>query len=135
MGELGRKLVRELKFRSSCSSGPGGQHVNKTSSKVELIFDLLNTSCFGEVHRERLLKNLKNRIDKEGCLHMTEEGTRSQRRNKEVLIERFLDTINQALKVPKKRKPTKKSKASIKRRLDNKKKRSQLKRGRSRKWD
>jgi len=135
LGELGRKLVQELKFRNSRSSGPGGQHANKTSSRVELIFDVKKSPCFGEIRKERLLKNLSNQLDKESCLHLTEEGNRSQHRNKEVVIERFLTLINKALIVPKKRRPTKKSKGSVKRRLDNKKKRSQLKKGRGGKWD
>lgn len=135
MGELGRELVRELNFRNSRSSGPGGQHVNKTSSRVELIFDVKNSRCFGDIRRQRLLLNLKKYIDKEGVLHLVEESNRSQYRNKTMVTERFLALVEEGLKVPKKRRATKPSKNSVKRRLDSKKRRSDLKRGRKGSWE
>jgi ribosome-associated protein len=120
----------------SRGSGPGGQHVNKTSSRVELIFDLKNTEIIGEIRRERLFTNLKRYIDKEGLLHLVAESTRSQYRNKSEVCERFCDLIEEGLKVPKKRRKSKPSKASIRRRQDSKKKRSSLKKNRnSKNWD
>ena len=117
-------LIKELKFKAVRSSGAGGQHVNKVSSKVELIFDLLNSMEFSEEEKELLQKNLKTKLTKEVVLLLQCDESRSQHKNKELVIERFFEIISTGLKVPKKRKPTKPSKASIQKRLDKKKKRS-----------
>lgn len=116
------KLLKELKFKAVRSSGAGGQHVNKVSSKVELTFDVENSSEFTEEERELLYKNLQTRLTKEGLLLLNCDDSRSQHKNKELVIKRFLEIITNGLKVPKKRKPTKPSKASIKKRLEKKKK-------------
>ncbi len=116
------KLLKELKFKAVRSSGAGGQHVNKVSSKVELTFDVQNSSEFTEEERELLFKNLQTRLTKEGLLLLNCDDSRSQHKNKELVIKRFLEIITNGLKVPKKRKPTKPSKASIKKRLEKKKK-------------
>ena len=116
------KLLKELKFKAVRSSGAGGQHVNKVSSKVELIFDVQNSSEITEEEKELLFKNLQTRLTKEGSLLLNCDESRSQHKNKELVIKRFLDIITKGLKVPKKRKPTKPSKASIKKRLEKKKK-------------
>ena len=115
-------LIKELKFKAVRSSGAGGQHVNKVSSKVELIFDLLNSSEFSEDEKELLQKNLKTKLTKEGVLLLQCDESRSQHKNKELVIKRFIEIISNGLKVPKKRKPTKPNRASIQKRLDKKKK-------------
>lgn len=115
-------LIKELKFKAVRSSGAGGQHVNKVSSKVELIFDLLNSMEFSDEEKELLQKNLKTKLTKEVVLLLQCDKSRSQHKNKELVIKRFLEIITSGLKVPKKRKATKPSKSSIRKRLEKKKK-------------
>ena len=115
------KLKAELKFRTSRSSGPGGQSVNKVSTKVELMFDVWNSNVLSIEQKEIVLKKLKNRINSEGTLQLFSEETRSQLKNKELVIERFLQLLEEALKPIKKRKPTKPSKTSKEKRLKSKK--------------
>ena len=115
-------LIKELKFKAVRSSGAGGQHVNKVSSKVELIFDLLNSMEFSEEEKELLQKNLKTKLTKDVVLLLQCDESRSQHKNKELVIKRFFEIITNALKVPKKRKATKPSKSSIRKRLEKKKK-------------
>lgn len=116
------KLIKELHFKATRSSGAGGQHVNKVSSKIELFFDLENSLEFSEEEKNRLLKKLATRLTKENVLLLTCDESRSQHKNKELAIKRFLEIITQGLKVPKKRKPTKPSKNSIRRKAENKRK-------------
>jgi len=115
-------LIKELTFKAVRSSGAGGQHVNKVSSKIELIFDLQNSQGFNNDEKELLYKNLKTKLSKENLLILKCAETRSQHKNKEIIIVRFLKLIIDALIIPKKRKPTKPSKVSIQKRLDKKKK-------------
>ncbi len=115
-------LIKELKFKAVRSSGAGGQHVNKVSSKVELIFDLLDSFEFSEEEKELLQKNLRTKLTKDVVLLLQCDESRSQHKNKELVIKRFFEIITNALKVPKKRKPTKPSKSSIRKRLEKKKK-------------
>lgn len=116
------KIIKELKFKAVRSSGAGGQHVNKVSSKVELLFDLQNSTEFTEEEKELLLQKLKSKLTKENVLLLSCDESRSQHKNKELVIKRFLTLIINSLKVPKKRKATKPSKSSIQKRLDKKKK-------------
>ncbi|MFD0760622.1 alternative ribosome rescue aminoacyl-tRNA hydrolase ArfB [Lutibacter aestuarii] len=115
-------LIKELKFKAVKSSGAGGQHVNKVSTKVELVFDLQNSSEFTKEEKELLLQKLKNKLTKENSLLLSCDESRSQHKNKELVIQRFLKLIENSLKVPKKRKATKPSKSSIEKRIDKKKK-------------
>ena len=115
-------IKKELKFKAIRSSGAGGQHVNKVSSKVELFFDLQNSNELSLVEKELLFKNLQSKLTKEGVLLLNCDESRSQHKNKEIVIKRFLALITNGLKVPKKRKSTKPSKSSIQKRLDKKKK-------------
>ena len=114
-------LLKELKFKAVRSSGAGGQHVNKVSSKVELIFDLQNSFEFSEDEKIVLLKNLQTKLTKENILLLSCDESRSQHKNKELVIERFFVIIKTGLKVPKKRKATKPTKSSIQKRIDKKK--------------
>ena len=114
-------LVRELNFKAIRSSGAGGQHVNKVSSKVELNFNIRKSSGLSNTEKERLLLKLNARLTKDGILILQCDEARSQYKNKQLVIKRFLEVIKKALHVPKKRKQTKPSKSSIEKRLKSKK--------------
>ena len=120
-------ILHELTFKAIRSSGSGGQHVNKVSSKVELTFNLSESLLFDDDQKERLLSKLQHRLTKEGVLILQCGESRSQHKNKEIIIKRFLVLIKDALKVPKKRKPTKVPKSVIKKRLKSKRKQSEKK--------
>jgi len=111
------KLNSELKFRTSRSSGPGGQSVNKVSTQVELLFDISSSGLLSEDEKITLSDKLRNRINNEGILTLKCNETRSQLKNKEIVINRFLKLLEEALKPVKERKPTKRSKASVEKRL------------------
>lgn len=123
-------ILKELKFKAIRSSGAGGQHVNKVSSKVELTFNISNSNAFTEEEKELLYKNLATKLTKENVLILFCDETRSQHKNKEIVIQRFFELIKNGLKKPKTRKATKPSKASVKKRLENKKRASEKKQNR-----
>ena len=113
-------IYKELHFKAVRSSGAGGQHVNKVSSKVELYFDLASSEAFTEKEKQLLLKNLSNRINKDGVIKIYSSESRSQHTNKEKVVKRLFKIIEKGLIVPKKRRPTKMSRAQKIKRLDNK---------------
>ena len=117
----------EVRYRTTRSSGPGGQHVNKTETQVELSFDVAHSPSLTEAQRQRILSQLKNLIDQDGVLHLTAQSERSQLRNREIVTARFQAVLAGALRVPKKRKRTQPSAASKERRLQGKKRRGQIK--------
>lgn len=120
-------IVQELQFKAVRSSGAGGQHVNKVSTKVELTFNVNDSAALSEDEKNRISKKLSSKLTKDGMLLLQEDKTRSQHKNKELVIKRFLDLLQEALKVPKKRKKTKPSKASVEKRLKTKRISSQKK--------
>lgn len=120
-------LIKELSFKAVRSSGAGGQHVNKVSSKIELTFDLENSIELTDEQKQLLLKKLETRLTKENVLILFCDERRSQHKNKEIVIKRFLEIIKNGLKKPKKRKKTKPSNTSIQKRLTSKKKLSEKK--------
>jgi len=122
-----RGLEKEVQFNTSRSGGPGGQHANKVETSVELRFDVSNSYSLNRQEKRRLLKKLRNKITKEGKLIITAENSRSQAHNKEEALEKFFTMVEEALKVPKKRKPTKPSKAAKEKRLKEKKKHGEKK--------
>jgi ribosome-associated protein len=122
--------LAELQYRFVRSSGPGGQHVNKTATQVELLFDVAHSPSLNETQRQRLLGKLKNWIDGEGLLHLSAQSERSQLRNREEVTARFQALLAQALYVPRKRKPTRPTKASKEKRIASKKKRGEVKKSR-----
>lgn len=122
----------ELRFRYARSSGPGGQHVQKTETKVELRFDLASSPSLTGEQRARALERLASRIDSEGVLHLTSQGGRSQLENRQEVVERFQALLAAALKPRKRRRPTQPSAGARRQRLDAKRQRSQLKRLRGR---
>ena len=117
-------LISELTFKAVRSSGAGGQHVNKASSKVMLFFNVSKSEGLSEDEKELLLKNLGSKLTKDYILILNSDESRSQHKNKELVIKRFMSLLESGLVVPKKRKPTKIPKAVIKKRLDNKHKQS-----------
>ena len=122
----------ELHFQFSRSSGPGGQHVNRTASQVELTFDVLHSPSLDEAQRARVLSKLKSYIDTRGVLHLTSQTTRSQHRNRAEVVERFMLLLQRALHIPRRRIPTKPSAAAAARRLAEKQRASVVKQQRRR---
>lgn len=118
------EIIKELNFKAIRSSGAGGQHVNKTSSKIELTFDLENSDSLSEEEKILLRQKLSSKLTNENVLILFCEETRSQHRNKEIAIKRFLDLLKANLIIPKKRRKTKPSKTAVKKRLEHKQKTS-----------
>jgi ribosome-associated protein len=114
-------VFREIRFKAVRSSGPGGQHVNKTSSKVEVSFPILSSDALSNEEKDRLIKKLASRVSLDGTLILSCGETRSQHRNKTIVIERLVALLIENLKVSKIRKKTKPSKSAIERRLKTKK--------------
>ena len=123
--------ISELQFQFTRASGPGGQHVNRTESAVELTFDLTHTPTLTGEERARALNKLgSSYVDNAGIMHVVSQSERSQLRNREMAIARFVELLHQALIVPRKRRPTKPSKAAKEKRMDSKHKTGKVKRGR-----
>jgi len=121
------RIKQELVYKAVRSGGAGGQHVNKVSTKVQLSFDLENSEAFSEEEKVRLLDKLKSQLSKNGVLQMSADESRSQLKNRTIVTKRFFELIKESLKVPKKRKATKPSKAAVEKRLKEKKKASEKK--------
>ena len=117
-------IIKELKFKALRSSGPGGQHVNKVSSKVGLSFDIEASKGLTDEEKHLLRQKLSSRLTKTGILIIQCSNSRSQHRNKELAIIRLFEVLKSSLQVPKKRKATKPSKQAIKRRREQKQKQS-----------
>jgi len=114
----------ELDVRVSRSSGAGGQHVNKTSSRVEIFWNIPGSRALDEEQRARLLGRLSSRLTTDGSIRVVASDMRSQTRNRELAEERLADLVRRALIVPKKRRATKPTKASREARLESKKRHS-----------
>ena len=127
-------LLQEIKLKAVRSGGAGGQHVNKVSSKAELTFDISNSTALTSLEKDRLLLKLSHRLTKDGVLILQADDTRSQHRNKDLVIQRFLALVSGALKVQKKRRKSRPTKSSIEKRL-KKKKRDALKKAYRKKPD
>lgn len=124
------KILTELEFRTSRSSGAGGQHVNKTETKVEVLFDIKSSAGLTEEEKETLFQKLATSINDEGIIEISSQKSRSQFSNKENAIEKLKLRLEKAL-IPKvKRIRTKPSKASVEERLAEKKRRAEKKEAR-----
>jgi ribosome-associated protein len=120
----------ELDVRVSRSSGAGGQHVNKTSSRVEIFWNIATSRALTEDQRSRLQSKLASRLTGEGSIRIVASDMRSQIRNRDLAEERLAETVRRALVVPRKRKPTRPTRAAKEARLESKKRQSDKKRNR-----
>lgn len=120
-------LKKELNYKTSRSGGKGGQNVNKVETKVEITYNLFNSRVFSEEQKQKLSVKLKNKLNEEGELRIVSENFRTQLENKNGAVKKLISLLNQALKMDKKRKATKPTKAGKERRLDTKKKRGETK--------
>lgn len=118
----------ELSFRASRSGGPGGQHVNTSSTRVELVWNVVASPTLTEPQRARILERLANRINAAGELSLAESGSRSQFQNRETVTRRLIELLREALHVPRARRKTRPPRAAHERRLQAKKRRSETKR-------
>lgn len=122
----------ELTFRASRAGGPGGQHVNTSSTRVELLWNARTTGALSEAERARVAEKLAARLDGEGNVRVVASDSRSQRQNRERAEERLGALVRAALVVPKARRATKPSRAAKEARIQEKKRRSERKRDRRR---
>jgi ribosome-associated protein len=122
-----RDFTNELIFQATRSSGPGGQNINKVSSKVELRFKVKESLLLSEEEKFVLTGKLINKINKEDELVLVAQTDRSQLKNKEIVIEKFYSLLERALTPQKKRFKTKPTKSSIEKRLESKRVRAVLK--------
>ena len=123
----------ELRFTASLSSGPGGQNVNKVSSRVTLRFEVVNSPSLSPEQKELVLRRIGSRIGKDGVLRVISQNTRSQAANRELAVERFIELLRNAVKQVPTRKRTRVSRAAKLRRLNEKKQHSIQKQERSKK--
>ena len=126
-----RNFEAELVFAATRSSGPGGQNVNKVSSRVELRFSIRDTLLLSEKEKGLIAKKLGNRINKEGDIIIVSQSERSQYSNRLEVTERFYKLLAQALTKPKKRKPSSPTLSSRLQRLEDKRKRGEIKKMRT----
>jgi len=120
----------ELEVRATRSGGPGGQHVNTSSTRIEVRWNVLTTAVLSEEERQRVATKLARRVDREGFIRVVESGSRSQHQNREAAIARLQALVTEAMSIPKPRRPTKVPKAEKARRLDAKRRRAAQKRTR-----
>ena len=124
------KILSELSFKAVRSSGAGGQNVNKVSSKVVLTFDLKNSQALTDEEKLLVETKLSSRLTSDSVLILNCDEDRSQLRNKEIVIKRFLELIKNALFIPKERKLTRIPKSVIRKRIKDKKNISEVKKNR-----
>jgi len=117
----------ELVFKASRSSGPGGQNVNKLSTRVTALFDIVNSRSLSGEQKELIIKRLAKRVGKDGLVKVVSQRHRSQKANRQAATERLVELLAAAMEVRPKRKKTKKPRAANQRRLEEKKRRSILK--------
>lgn len=134
MGIKGIRFDREFKFKTSRSGGAGGQNVNKVSTKVELDFDVKNSSLLTEEQKEVILNKLNNKVTKDGVLQIVSQVERNQLGNKEIVIRKFYELLNKCFIPKKKRKFTKPSRSAKEKRLKSKKRTSDIKKMRKGDW-
>jgi ribosome-associated protein len=133
MVEINEHLVipdEELSFEFSRSGGPGGQNVNKVSTKATLLFDVSASPSLTDEQRMRIESRLRTRITKAGVLRVTSQKHRTQRANREAAVERFADLLREALRPRRPRRKTRAPRAAAERRIQEKKHRGELKRRR-----
>ena len=124
------KIISELNFKAVRSSGPGGQNVNKVSSKVVLTFDLNNSQALTEEEKALIATKLATKLTSDNLLILNCDEDRSQLKNKTIVIKRFIDLVEKAMVIPKKRKATKIPKSVIEKRLKDKSSVAEIKQNR-----
>ncbi len=127
--------LSELVYTASRSSGPGGQHVNTSDTRIQVRWNAKESIALDDAERERVLKMLASRLTEAGDLILASDSHRSQRRNREDVTQRLAVMVREALIPPKPRKKTKPSRASREKRLDEKRKKARTKKDRGKKYD
>ncbi|MCD1116107.1 alternative ribosome rescue aminoacyl-tRNA hydrolase ArfB [Chryseobacterium turcicum] len=122
-----KKFTPELTYKTSRSSGAGGQNVNKVETAVTVMWKVSDSEFFNNFQKELIYNKLKNRINLEGILQLTVSESRTQLQNKKIATEKILEIVNDSIIIPKTRFKTKPSKAKVQKRLDSKKKLSDKK--------
>lgn len=123
----------ELQITASRAGGPGGQHVNKSSTRITVTWNVKNSNVLSDEQKERVLQKLQSRLTSEGELSVSDGSSRSQEHNKKMALDRLADTVRKALHVPKKRMATKIPKGIKEARLEYKARQSKIKKMRSKK--
>jgi ribosome-associated protein len=113
-----------LSFHATSAGGAGGQHVNRTATRIELRWNVAESPSLTEAQRTLLLARLARRLDKTGRIRLVSDERRSQRQNREEAVERFIRVVASALHVARPRKVTKPTRSSVERRLESKKRRA-----------
>jgi len=118
----------ELEYRATRAGGAGGQHVNTSSTRIELLWNVARSGALDDERRARVATRLATRIDGEGWLRVVSSARRSQQQNREAAEARLAELVRGALVVQKRRRPTRPTRASKEKRIDEKRKRSETKR-------
>lgn len=125
-----KDFTKELKFKTSRSSGAGGQNVNKVETSVTVTWKVSESEFFNDRQKEVIQEKLKNRINLEGYLFLSVSESRTQLQNKKIAVEKILDIVHKSLVIPKFRAKTKPTRSSVERRIEQKKQQSNKKENR-----